>query len=139
MGKGSRLLAEGRGWDGKAGSHLVYGTGRESTISWRDGTGRGHGTGREQVGESVGYIVGESVGNVVGKSVGNIVGICPGDDSVQNGWEHDRERGLETTVGRGKRHRVLVVNCSNELSQNFQLYSATHHVGVSYICHIVRS
>ena len=37
MEKGSRLLTAGREWDGKAGSHLVDGTGRESTISWRDG------------------------------------------------------------------------------------------------------
>ena len=36
MGKVSRLLTTGREWDGKAGSHLVDVTGRESTISWRE-------------------------------------------------------------------------------------------------------
>ena len=65
MGKGSRLLTTGRKWDGKPGSHLVDGTRRESTISWRNGTGRYHGTGREQVGNLVGYKVGRSVGNIV--------------------------------------------------------------------------
>ena len=73
MEKGSGLLTAGREWDGKAGSHLVDGTGRESTTFWRDETGRDHETGREQVGKSVGYIVGNSVGNIVGKSVGNMV------------------------------------------------------------------
>ena len=34
MEKHSRLLTAGREWGGKAGSHLVDGTGRESTISW---------------------------------------------------------------------------------------------------------
>ena len=37
------------------------------------------------------------MGNTVGKSVGNVGGIWPGD-AVRNGWEHDREHGLETTV-----------------------------------------
>ena len=37
MGKCSNLLTAGRGWDGKAGSHLIDGTGPDSTISWRDG------------------------------------------------------------------------------------------------------
>ena len=35
-GKGSCLLTAEREWDGNAGSHSVDGTGRESTISWRD-------------------------------------------------------------------------------------------------------
>ena len=47
MEKGSRLLTAGRKWNGKVGSYLVDGTGRESSISWRDGTARDHGTGRD--------------------------------------------------------------------------------------------
>ena len=101
MGKDSRLLTAGLECDGKAGSHLVDGTGRESTNSWQDGMGRYLGTGREQVGNSIGHIVGKSVGNIVGRSVGNVVGIWPGD-AVRNGWEHDRERGLETKFEKRK-------------------------------------
>ena len=69
MGKSSRLLIAGREWGGKAGSHLVEWMRRESTISWRDETGRHHGTGREQVGKPAGYIVGKSVGSIVEKLV----------------------------------------------------------------------
>ena len=94
MEKGSRFLTAGREWDGKAESHLVDGTGWESTISSRDGGGRDHGTGREQVGKSVRYIV--------RKSVGNVVGIWP-RVKVRNGWEHTRESGLVTTNGVEKR------------------------------------
>ena len=76
MGKGSPLLTAGR----------------ESMIFWRDG-----------IMERVGTIVGKTVGNAVGKSTGNVVGTWPGD-AVWNGWEHDRERGLETleTTNGGK-------------------------------------
>ena len=104
MGEGSRLLTAGCEWDGKAGSHLVDGTG-----SW-NGSGTGREIGREHSGEigrarsreSVGNIVGKTVGNAaVGKSVGNVVGICP-RDAVRNRWEHDRERGLETMVEKRK-------------------------------------
>ena len=58
------------------------GMGREGgkPCCWRDGTGVHdfstvpyHGTGREQMGNLVGYIVGKSIGNIVGKSVGNTV------------------------------------------------------------------
>ena len=110
MGKGSRLLTVGREWDGKAGSCLVDWTGRESKIlggtgSW-NGSGAGRDIGREhsrEIGrehskESVGNIVGTTVGNTVGTTVGNVFGIWPGV-AVLNGWEHDRERGLETTNG----------------------------------------
>ena len=54
MGKCFRLFTAGWEWDGNVGSHLVNGTGRDYTISWRDG-------------------IGERIGNIVGKSVGNIV------------------------------------------------------------------
>ena len=107
MGKGSRLLTAGRDWDGPAGSHSVDGTGRdgtgrESTISWRDRTGRYHGTGREQVGNWVGYIAVKSVRNKVEKSVGNKVGIWAGD-ALRDGLEHNLERGLKATAEkRGK-------------------------------------
>ena len=37
MGKHSGLLTAGREWDGEAVSHLVDGTGRESTICLSDG------------------------------------------------------------------------------------------------------
>ena len=40
MGKCFRLLTAGWEWDGKVGSHLVDGTGRDYTISWWDRTGR---------------------------------------------------------------------------------------------------
>ena len=40
MGKGFRLFTTGWEWDGKVGSHLVDGTGRDYTISWWDRTGR---------------------------------------------------------------------------------------------------
>ena len=67
------MLTAGGEWDRKAGNHLVDGAGRESTISWRDGTGPDHGTGREHCRETVGNIVGKTVGNAVGKSVGSVV------------------------------------------------------------------
>ena len=102
MGKGSRFLTAEREWHGKVGSHLVDGTGRDGTGVHDFLAGRDHGTGREQVGNSV--------GNIVGKSVGNVVGLWP-RDAVRNGWEHDRERRLETTVEKRKFYRVLFVNC----------------------------
>ena len=46
-------------------------------------------------------MVGNMVENIVGKSIGNVVGIWRGD-AVRNGWEHDRGRGLETTVEKRK-------------------------------------
>ena len=98
------------------GSHLVDGTGRESTISSWNGKGRDHGKGREQVGsrsgtgrehsreiglehsrDSIGNIDGKTVGSTVGKSVAILFGIRP-EDAVRNCWEHDRERWLETAV-----------------------------------------
>ena len=46
----------------------------------------------------------------VRKQVGNVVGIWSGD-AVQNGWEHDGDRGLETTVKKRElTHRVLFIN-----------------------------
>ena len=94
MGKGTRLLTAGREWDGKARSRLVDGTGPESTIYWRDGTGRDHGTGREKVRKSVGNIVGKSLGSIVGKSAGNSPEIDR-ERSRENGREHSREIGRQ--------------------------------------------
>ena len=73
IGKRPVLLTAGREWDGKAGSHLVDGTGREPRIFWWDGMGRNHGTGQEQVEISVEYVVGNAVGNIIGKAVGKVV------------------------------------------------------------------
>ena len=89
MGKGSRLLTAGREWDGNVGAYLVDGTGRESTISWRDGTGlwNGSGTGRE-------------IGREHCRQNGR-------EHSRGNGREHGREIGQE-------RSRDMAERCSPE-------------------------
>ena len=124
MGQGSSLLTAGREWDGKAGSHLVDGTG-----SWNgSGTGREIGRvhsreigrehsreiGREHSRESVGNMFGKTVGNTVGKSVENVVGIWREMPSIMVG-NRIGNAGWRQRLKKGKGYRVLFVNCSNEL------------------------
>ena len=80
MGKCFRLLTAGWEWDGKVGSHLVDGTGRDYTICWWDGSGRDRGMGREysrDVGREHSREIGrekygrETLSGMVGNTMGN--------------------------------------------------------------------
>lgn len=101
---------------------IVDGRGRKSTISWRSGAGWDHGTGREQVGRIHSGRIGRGHSQEMGRehsreSVGNEVGSWPGH-AIQNGWERDRGRGLDTTVGKRKMIRSVFVDlfAKNEIS-----------------------
>ena len=72
MGKDFRLFSAGWEWDGKVGSHLVDGTGRDYTI-FVGGTGRDRGTGREY-GREIGREYGrETLAGMVGNTLVNWV------------------------------------------------------------------
>ena len=88
MGIGSRVFTTGWEWDGKVGSHLVDGTGRDYTICLWYETGRDRGTGREysrEIGREHSREIGrehsrETLSGMVGNTMGNW------------GWRHRLEK-----------------------------------------------
>ena len=93
---------------GRDGSTRFLLAGRDGTGSW-NGSGAGREIGRvhcREIGRehsrvgtwsSIGREYSRENGLEHSWEIGNVVGIWPGG-AVLNGWEHDRERGLETTV-----------------------------------------